>query len=159
MPLMAAIVSLGCLSFRKKPAAVAVGWADRVSGVCRNRYKSRIRYNPPLMHRPIEFIAIILLGLGFAAAQESARSAPDSDATHFGGTPAQSELLWQRLDATVQQMNRELNGTMGVAVMDLTNGRTLLLNPDAVYLAIVRNENPSGGHHEEGFRPRSMRSP
>jgi beta-lactamase class A len=33
----------------------------------------------------------------------------------------------------VQQVNRELNGTMGVAILDLTDGRTLLLNPDAVF--------------------------
>ena len=49
------------------------------------------------------------------------------------GTPAQSELLWQKLDAIVQQVNHDLNGTMGVAIMDLTDGRTLLLNPDAVF--------------------------
>ena len=52
---------------------------------------------------------------------------------HLVGTPAQSELLWQKLDATVQQVNRDLDGTMGVAIMDLTDGRTLLLNPDAVF--------------------------
>lgn len=50
------------------------------------------------------------------------------------GTPAQSDLLWQKLDATVQQVNRDLNGTMGVAILDLTDGRTLLLNPDAVFV-------------------------
>jgi len=49
------------------------------------------------------------------------------------GTPSQSELLWQKLDASIQQVNRDLNGTMGVAIMDLTDGRKLLLNPDAVF--------------------------
>jgi beta-lactamase class A len=42
-------------------------------------------------------------------------------------------LLWQKLETTVQEVDRELDGTMGVAVMDLTNGRTLLLNPDTVF--------------------------
>jgi beta-lactamase class A len=57
-----------------------------------------------------------------------------SQAVHPTSTPAQSELLWQKLDATVQQVNRELNGTMGVGILDLTDGRTLLLNPDAVFV-------------------------
>ena len=49
------------------------------------------------------------------------------------GNPAQIELLWQKLDATVQKISRDLDGTMGIAIMDLTDGRTLLLNPDAVF--------------------------
>ncbi|HZD32110.1 MAG TPA: serine hydrolase [Candidatus Angelobacter sp.] len=57
----------------------------------------------------------------------------DAAVPRIVGTPAQSELLWQKLDATVHQVNRELNGTMGVAILDLTDGRTLLLNPDAVF--------------------------
>ena len=52
---------------------------------------------------------------------------------NIAGNPAQSELLWQKLEATVQQVNRDLDGTMGVAILDLTDGRTLLLNPDAVF--------------------------
>jgi len=59
--------------------------------------------------------------------------APAPPLARIAGTPGQSELLWQKLDATVQQVNRELNGTMGVAILDLTDGRTLLLNPDAVF--------------------------
>ncbi|HEX8799815.1 MAG TPA: serine hydrolase, partial [Terriglobales bacterium] len=54
-------------------------------------------------------------------------------APHRVGTPAQIELLWEKLEATVQQVNRDLNGTMGVALMDLTDGHTLLLNPDAIF--------------------------
>jgi beta-lactamase class A len=51
----------------------------------------------------------------------------------IAGSPPQSELLWKKLDATIQQVNRDLDGTMGVAIMDLTDGRTLLLNADAVF--------------------------
>ena len=65
------------------------------------------------------------------AMSQAQTSAPQ--AVHIAGTPAQSELLWQKLDATVQQVNRELNGTMGVAILDLTDSRTLLLNPDTVF--------------------------
>ena len=71
---------------------------------------------------------VVLLSLVATQAQ-----APAPPLTRTAGTPGQSELLWQKLDATVQQVNRELNGTMGVAILDLTDGRTLLLNPDAVF--------------------------
>jgi len=81
------------------------------------------------MSRKIIAVAgVVLLSLVATQAQ-----APAPPLTRIAGTPGQSELLWQKLDATVQQVNRELNGTMGVAILDLTDGRTLLLNPDAVF--------------------------
>jgi len=81
------------------------------------------------MSRKIIAVAgVVLLSLVATQAQ-----APAPPFTRTAGTPGQSELLWQKLDATVQQVNRELNGTMGVAILDLTDGRTLLLNPDAVF--------------------------
>ena len=49
------------------------------------------------------------------------------------GEETQSGLLWQKLDATVQQVNKELDGTMGVAILDLTDGRTFLLNSHHVF--------------------------
>lgn len=86
-------------------------------------------YNPRFMSRKIIAVAgVVLLSLVATQAQ-----APAPPLTRIAGTPGQSELLWQKLDATVQQVNRELNGTMGVAILDLTDGRTLLLNPDAVF--------------------------
>ncbi|HVP55910.1 MAG TPA: serine hydrolase [Candidatus Eisenbacteria bacterium] len=78
-------------------------------------------------------LVIPLLAVRLATAQAQAASATTSPKAPIAGTPAQSELLWQKLDATVQQVNRNLNGTMGVAIMDLTDGRTFLLNPDAVF--------------------------
>lgn len=52
------------------------------------------------------------------------------------GAPAgasQSELLWQKLEATVREVNRGLDGTMGVAILDLTDGRTFFLNANHVF--------------------------
>ena len=65
--------------------------------------------------------------------QVHAQTAATPQRSTMVGTPSQSELLWQKLDATIQQVNRDLNGTMGVAIMDLIDGRKLLLNPDAVF--------------------------
>jgi len=90
-------------------------------------------YNPRLMLRSSPFIAIFLLAIASAGAQAQAVSTATSSSPSITGTPAQNELLWQKLDATVQQVSRDLDGTMGVAIMDLTDSRTLLLNPDAVF--------------------------
>jgi beta-lactamase class A len=89
-------------------------------------------YNPRFMMRVAAILAAALSIPALAAAQSTA-AATTSQAPLGGGAPAQSELLWQKLDARTQQVNRELDGTLGVAIMDLTDGRTLLLNPDAVF--------------------------
>ena len=85
-----------------------------------------LMYNPRFMTRGAAILAFLLCFSLLAAAQATSGS-------RILGTPTQSEMLWQKLDATVQQVNREMNGTMGVAIMDLNDGRTLLLNPDAVF--------------------------
>ncbi|HEX8893616.1 MAG TPA: serine hydrolase, partial [Terriglobales bacterium] len=87
-------------------------------------------YNPRFMRTAI-LVCVLWLSL-FAVSQTPAASA-NAGAPHIVGRPAQSELLWEKLDSTVQQVNRDLNGTMGVALMDLTDGHTLLLNPDAIF--------------------------
>lgn len=86
-------------------------------------------YNPRLMRKGLAAIAITMLCLVHLQAQE----ASPSDSLRITGTPAQAELLWLKLEATIQQANRDLNGTMGVAILDLSDGRTLYLNPDAVF--------------------------
>lgn len=71
---------------------------------------------------------------GVSQAQTPSAPMAAAPPSRIVGTPAQSELLWQKLDSLVQQVNRDVNGTMGVAIMDLTDRRTLLLNPDAVFV-------------------------
>ena len=78
-------------------------------------------------------ILVYVLWLSALAAAQTPPASANAGAPHSVGTPAQSALLWEKLDATVQQVNRDLNGTMGVAIMDLTDGHTLLLNPDAIF--------------------------
>ena len=85
------------------------------------------------MTKSIVFVAAVLTCSARAYAQGPATPGETSPSVRIAGNPAQSELLWQKLDATVQQVNRDLDGTMGVAILDLTDGRTLLLNPDAVF--------------------------
>ena len=48
--------------------------------------------------------------------------------------PPQKELLlWQKLDTSVQTESRNLDGMLGVAILDLSNEHTLTLNADEVF--------------------------
>jgi beta-lactamase class A len=49
------------------------------------------------------------------------------------GIATQNELLWQKLEGTVQQVNRDLDGTMGVAILDLTDGRVFQQNQNNLF--------------------------
>jgi beta-lactamase class A len=44
-------------------------------------------------------------------------------------------LLWKKLDARVEQIAARLDGVMGVAILDLIDGRVLLRNADRVFPA------------------------
>ena len=41
-------------------------------------------------------------------------------------------ILWQKLAATIQDEDRKLDGVLGVAILDLSTGRTFFLNADEV---------------------------
>ena len=66
--------------------------------------------------------------LGVAAQGQEARANKAA-----GDTASQSELLWQKLQGSVQQINHELDGTMGLAIMDLTDGRVFQVNENQVF--------------------------
>ena len=68
-------------------------------------------------------MALFLLA-GFLSAQTLSAQQP----------PPQKELLlWQKLDATIHETDRSLDGVLGVHVLDLTNGHTLAINADEVF--------------------------
>lgn len=46
---------------------------------------------------------------------------------------SKQDLLWQKLDATIHEVDRNLDGVTGAAVEDLTSGHTLLVQPDEVF--------------------------
>src|SRR5437016_4963590 len=45
------------------------------------------------------------------------------------------DLLWKKLEARVEEITSRLDGVMGVAILDLTDGRILLRNADHVFPA------------------------
>ncbi len=44
-----------------------------------------------------------------------------------------SDLLWKKLETRVEEIANRLDGVMGVAILDLTDGRILLRNADRVF--------------------------
>jgi beta-lactamase class A len=53
-------------------------------------------------------------------------------------TPSKAEadkerILWHKLEQRVAEINRRLDGVLGVAILDLTNGHRYLLNGDEVF--------------------------
>ena len=48
-------------------------------------------------------------------------------------TAEKPEVLWQKLEAQIQEIDRHLDGVMGVAILDLNSGRSILLHADEVF--------------------------
>jgi len=46
---------------------------------------------------------------------------------------AKQQLLWQKLESTINDVDHNLDGVLGVALLDLTNGQKLLLHADEVF--------------------------
>jgi beta-lactamase class A len=47
--------------------------------------------------------------------------------------PEKQNALWQKLESTITVTDRSLDGVMGVAILDLTDGHKYLLHEDAVF--------------------------
>ena len=44
-----------------------------------------------------------------------------------------TDLLWKKLETRVDEIVSRFDGVMGIAILDLTDGRALLRNADAVF--------------------------
>jgi beta-lactamase class A len=53
--------------------------------------------------------------------------------TALAQAPTKQQLLWQKLEASIHDVDRNLDGVMGVAIEDLVSKRTLFLQPDEVF--------------------------
>jgi beta-lactamase class A len=65
------------------------------------------------------YLSVLLLGTAFAQSQSQ--------------PPVKQQLLWQKLDTVIHEVDRNLDGVVGVAVEDLTSGHTLFWQPDEVF--------------------------
>ena len=70
----------------------------------------------PTFFSPIALLAFSLLACETALAQQA--------------VPAKELLLWQKLETTIRAEDQRLDGVLGVAIRDLSNQHTLLLNAD-----------------------------
>src|SRR6266404_6165721 len=70
------------------------------------------------------FAFAVALALSSAAFSQQKPEAP-----HDTG----SDLLWKKLETRVEEIASRLNGVMGVAILDLTDGRILVRNADRVF--------------------------
>src|SRR5579884_2341078 len=72
-------------------------------------------------------LRVLVIAL-FLASSALAQTAPDR-----GNAGQKPELLWRKLEQTIHEVDRSLDGVLGVAVLDLTSGQTLFLNADELY--------------------------
>ena len=73
----------------------------------------------------MRFICCLLL-LGSACAQ-NVSNAPNSSAA------AKQQVLWQKLEANISDVDHGLDGVLGVAILDLGSGKKLELHGDNVF--------------------------
>ena len=68
----------------------------------------------------------MMLSLCVAAAAQTAACCPEK-------TDQKRQLLWGKLESSVATIDQHFDGVLGVAVLDLTDGKTLLLHGDEVF--------------------------
>ena len=75
------------------------------------------------MHTKLAALAIVITLASSAFGQQKAEAPRDTG----------SDLLWKKLETRVEEIANRLDGVMGVAILDLTDGRTLLRNADRIF--------------------------
>ena len=48
-------------------------------------------------------------------------------------TGEKQQVLWQKLESTINEIDHSLNGVLGVTILDLTSGQKFLLHSDEVF--------------------------
>src|SRR6266511_4294903 len=71
--------------------------------------------------------------VAFSIALSLATSAFAQQKPEVGPRDTGSDLLWKKLETRVDEIATKLDGVMGVAILDLTDGRILLRNADRVF--------------------------
>ncbi|MGA8311702.1 MAG: serine hydrolase [Terriglobales bacterium] len=69
--------------------------------------------------------SIGLFGFLFLVTSVCAQTAP--------GTAAKQDILWEKLESTINDVDHNLDGVLGVAILDLSSGKKFLLHADDVF--------------------------
>src|SRR5437762_1257094 len=79
----------------------------------------------------LTFVSLIISGIALAVNTSAfGQQKPEAIPRDTG-----SDLLWKKLETRVEEIAARLDGVMGVAVLDLTDGLVLLRNADRVFAA------------------------
>src|SRR5213595_29844 len=79
----------------------------------------------------LTFVSLIISGIALAVNTSAfGQQKPEVVPRDTG-----SDLLWKKLETRVEETASRLDGVMGVAILDLTDGRVLLRNADRVFPA------------------------
>jgi beta-lactamase class A len=81
-------------------------------------------YLSPMTIRRALFFLLLLVSI--AVAQPLPPCCPKA------ATTDKEAVLWRKLEAEVRDIDAHLDGVIGVAIEDLSSGRTLFLNPDEI---------------------------
>jgi beta-lactamase class A len=84
--------------------------------------------NPMTIHLRTLFLTTIAGCLLFAAKMYA--QATPSEQAKLGD---KQQVLWQKLESSIRQIDNSLEGVMGVAIEDLTTGQKFFLHEDAVF--------------------------
>ncbi len=86
----------------------------------------RSRSDPNFGHQILKLVAFsVVLALAANSFAQEKRESVRSDTG--------SDLLWKKLETRIEEIADRLEGIMGVAILDLTDGRILLRNADRVF--------------------------
>src|SRR5437764_1957100 len=81
---------------------------------------------PKIRHQIQKLVAfLVAMALATNSLAEEKRETVRSDSG--------SDLLWKKLETRIEEIADRLDGVMGVAILDLTDGRILLRNADRVF--------------------------
>jgi beta-lactamase class A len=86
------------------------------------------------MRQIVCFLALLVLFPIFAPADSPSQGQGKPDTASAPEKPAAMEqFLWHKLTAELARIDRDLDGVLGLAILDLTSGRQWLLHGDAIF--------------------------
>jgi beta-lactamase class A len=88
-------------------------------------YTSRFK-KEAYVKRPISFLVMLWLLLGNTASAQTNSNAQNVDVE-------KQKSLWAKLESTLNDIDRNLDGVLGVAIEDLSTGQRFLLRADSVF--------------------------
>src|SRR2546425_6611056 len=123
------------MSLRKSPCFLNTIFSRAISlSFCHSESASAVRACPERNRRESAF-SDFFRRLSFGGISTLSRFAAVILllATSFAQTPNKQQVLRQKLEASIAEVDRNLDGVLGVAIEDLTTGQKYLLHADEVF--------------------------